>query len=119
MRLSTTFVLVLLLSALYAQDLKLTCGIRVIPCNNGNKTHFHSIMDCSYFETDTSHIPKFILDSGRNYLIDRVGENFYKKLTFYECQIVNFKKYDRSMGIGIEPWKGHGGNKKIKYAIQY
>jgi hypothetical protein len=119
MKLFTILILLALSTTLNAQDIKMHCAEREISCNNGNKTHFYPVMDCPYFETDTTHIPELILVNAKKYLLDRVGESFYKKLNFYECQIVNFKKFDPAMGTGRAPWMGHGGNKKIRYAIQY
>lgn len=101
-----------------AQDLFLNCGTRKIPCDNGNKDHFKMVMQCPYEEADTTKIPQPILDINRNYLLGRVGSDFYAKLHYYSCQTIDFKRYKE-----VEKTKPYinkkTAHKRVKYAIQY
>ena len=116
-RLIVIFILIVFNSA-FSQDLYLKCGNRKIPCDNGNKDHFAMIIHCPYQETDTTKIPKTILDTARQYLLDRVGANFYNRIKFYSCQIIDFKKYN-----AIKKEKPfidkEIADKRVKYALQY
>ena len=76
------------------------------------------IIHCPYQDSDTTKIPKTILDTARQYLLDRVGTNFYSRLKFYSCQTIDFKKYKE-----IKKEKPFidkkTADKRVRYALQY
>src|SRR5690242_15843253 len=78
----------------FSQDMILKCGNTAVKCNNGNKEHFSMVLHCPYEETDTSKLPRIVLDDARIYLTARVGQAFYQQLNYYQCQMVDFTKFD-------------------------
>jgi len=101
----------------FSQDLTLKCGEKEIECENGNKDHFDMVMYCPYEETDTTKLPQIVLDNAKQYLTARVGQNFFHVLNYYECQIVNFKKFAKIKKQ--KGWVSEKSDKRVKYAIQY
>ncbi|HYV92891.1 MAG TPA: hypothetical protein VE978_13930 [Chitinophagales bacterium] len=103
---------------LFSQDLTMKCGDSEIGCNNGNLDHFEMVEHCPYEETDTTKLPSVVRDNARRYLTTRVGQQFYLKLNYYQCQIVDFQRFDE-----IKQEKGwideNLSDKRVKYAIQY
>lgn len=80
--------------------------------------HFSMIVHTPYTEADTNEIPKEIRVKNKNYLLERVGENFKCKLNYYSCQIIDFKNYKN-----IKSERGFTrkdlSDKRAKYAFQY
>ncbi len=73
---------------------------------------------CPYTETDTTKIPTSILEINRKYLSERVGAEFYSKLHYYSCQVIDFSKYREIKKS--KPWiDKKNADKRAKYAIQY
>ncbi|MHB8401469.1 MAG: hypothetical protein ACYDCN_05595 [Bacteroidia bacterium] len=100
-----------------SQDLKLKCADKEIDCQNGNKNHFEMVVHCPYEETDTLHLPQTIKDNAKKYLIERIGNEFYNKLNYYACQVVDFKKYKEIKKQ--KGWISKASDRRVKYAIQY
>lgn len=94
-------------SACFSQDVKIACGTKTIGCENGNKSHFSDVMDYKYTETDTTQLPKNVLAEAARYLKARVGNEFYRKINYYACQLVGERDVPNPKTKGI------------KYAIQY
>lgn len=118
--LKTTFLISTLLTfslTVFSQDCKLKCGDKEIECQNGNKNHFDMVIHCPYVETDTTKLPQFVLVNARNYLINRIGQNFYQQLNYYSCQIVDFQRFDEIKKL--KGWIDEKSDKRVKYAIQY
>ena len=80
--------------------------------------HFDMVSDCPFMETDTAKLPKAVLDSSKKYLVNRVGKDFYKRLNYYSCEIVDFSKFDEIHET--KPWiDKQAADKRVKYAIEY
>lgn len=75
------------------------------------------VVQCPYEETDTLHLPRTIKDNAENYLVGRIGIEFYNKLNYYSSQIVDFKKYKEIKKQ--KRWISKKGDRRVKYAIQY
>lgn len=101
----------------FSQDLILKCSDKEIVCWNGNKSHFELVIHCPYEETDTLHLPQKIRENVKKYLIDRIGNEFYIKLNYYSCQVINLKKYKKKRKQ--KGWVSTSYDKRVKYAIQY
>ncbi len=101
----------------FSQDLYLKCGDKEIACNNGNKSHFEMVTHCPYEETDTSHLPQLIMANAKDYLINRIGNKFYKKLNYYSSQVIDFKKYKEIKKQ--KGWISKTSDRRVKYAVQY
>ncbi len=116
---TTVFISILLTVSLtvFSQDLKLKCSDEEIECQNCNKSHFEMVVNCPYEETDTLHLPQTIKDNAKKYLLERVGIEFYKKLNYYSCQVVDFKKYKEIKKQ--KGWISKTSDRRVKYAIQY
>lgn len=98
-----------------SQDFTLKCGEKIVPCENGNKGHFETVIHFPYLEIDSTKLPQTIHDSARNYLINRLGASFCKKIYFYASQDVDNK-------AKIYKFNGFPNpklDKRTKYAIQY
>lgn len=91
----------------------------MVECENGNKSHFEKIIHCPYIEySDSSNFPKLILEKNRQYLISRVGNEFYNKMILRDYYIIDFNNYEEIKKT--KPWIGKElCNKNIKYALGY
>ena len=75
------------------------------------------VVHCPYEETDTLHLPQAIRDNARKYLVERAGNEFYIKLNYYSCQVVDFKKYKQIKKQ--KGWISNTSDRRVKYAVQY
>lgn len=103
----------------FGQDLHLNCGNIKIPFDNGGKDHFEPITFCPYVEySDTNKIPQTIRQINRQYLTERLGETFIKKVIFRNIVVIDSDRFD-----DIKKTKGWIRkdlcNNKVKYAFEY
>jgi hypothetical protein len=113
LKLLCTAFLFLCSAEIFAQDFKTICNTDTIPFSNGNLNHFNAVLYAPYEEMDTTRIPSFILDSARIYLLKRVGNSFYNKLTYYKSQYI-----DTSLNEA-KRCNAKNYDSRMKYAIQY
>jgi signal recognition particle subunit SEC65 len=97
---------------LLAQHGHLRCGPDTIAFWNGCENHFDQLLGTPYKETDTLHLPPQVMDSARAYLYKRLGNSFYKRLNYYQCQVIDWTTYKKQRDRD-EP------DKRVRYAVQY
>lgn len=106
--------------ALLSQDAQLSCVDTKLNGENGGEKHFYDIMHCPYTEyADTNMIPVSVRQVNQNYLINRLGQQFfYSKLKLRNVVVVDTAKFEE-----IRKTKGWISNsmcdKKTKYAFEY
>jgi hypothetical protein len=83
MKIQNIILIFLLMTSLkgISQSERFVCNGNIIRFTNGNINHYRKIVCCPTLKVSKNKFPERIIDSAYLYLINRIGNSFYKKLS--------------------------------------
>jgi hypothetical protein len=98
----------------FAQEYTFQCDTLKIGYYNAIMENSDPVYRCPTNQIDTNQIPAYFLERTRNYLIKRVGSEFYTTLAFEDARTIDTNSWRLEL-----PWVDKRIARKLKYSFRY